>query len=194
MKYFAALVLLTASLNTYASDTLSSFFVTHDTNGESTISSVGSGIIFKDDYSHMGFAVNTSLGNAEVLTEDNYIEEYVAWELGLKFGYFSDISVYGEIGIDLGELIFNQHKYDDHDLVYDNDDYFNNTNFNHYHNEYDDRDHDHSNSLDAYIGVGAGINLGHLELTGHVRLRQIDGDHWSAAEFIYSGVQMSVSF
>jgi hypothetical protein len=176
-----------------------SVFVTHELNGESSITSVGVGMTFKSQHSNFGANVSMSLGNAEVVTSKLRVEDYLAWELGGKIGYFSDVSLYLEAGIDLGELMGRDHLDDDHDHYnsFDDDDYYDqDTHFDHYHDDYD-HNYDYrtaSDSLDAYIGIGGGIDFGHVQLNGHVRLRQIDSENWKALDNVYSGVTLSASF
>jgi len=195
MKLFPLTICVLASLysmNSKADDTVPSVFVSHEMNGDSTITSVGVGMTFKDHHSNFGANVSMSLGNAEIVTSKLHVEDYLAWELGAKIGYFSDISLYLEAGVDLGELIGRDHldedRYHDHSFNVFND----NDHHDHYHDDYEHRPI--NDSLDAYIGIGGGINFGHAQLNGHVRLRQIDSEDWSALDDVYSGVTLTVSF
>lgn len=198
MKYYpAALCILTSfiSINTYANESAPSVFVTHELNGQSSITSVGVGMNFKDTDSNFGAGISMSLGNAEIVTSKLNVEDYLAWEVGGKIGYFSDISLYLEAGIDLGELIGRDHldddRYHDHSFSVFDDDY----DEHHYHDHYDSHDHRPINdSLDAYIGIGGGVNFGHVQVNGHVRVRQIDTEDWKALDDVYSGVTLSFSF
>lgn len=172
-----------------------SVFVTHEFNGDSEISSAGVAFNFKQQNSGFGGAVLMSLGRADIVTTKLNVEDYLAWELGGRIGYFSDISIYAEAGVDLGELFGRGHldedRYHDHEF-YDGDDYHD-----HYHDHDDYYDHDNrfaNDSLDAYVGIGGGIKLGHVQVNGQVRYRQIDSEDWKAIDDVYSGVTVSFSF
>lgn len=178
-------------------DDSTSVFVTHEVNGESNISSAGVAFNFKQHDSNFGGAISMSLGRADIVTTKLNVEDYLAWELGGKIGYFSDVSLYLEAGVDLGELFGRGHldedSYHDHDHYYDDDDY--------YHDRYHDHDHDfghnhyhRSDSLDAYVGIGGGIKLDRISINGQVRYRQIDSEDWEALDDVYSGVTVSFSF
>lgn len=197
MKHFLSTLAMSTLLFSgfsVANDNAPAVFVTHELNGDSRITSVGVGMTFKDSQSNFGGNVSMSLGNAEIVTSKLNVENYLAWELGGKIGYFSDVSLYLEAGIDLGELIGRDHldedRFHSHNYNLFDDDYFHDDD--HYHNDYSANTT--SDSLDAYIGIGGGIDLGHVQLNGHVRLRQIDSDDWKALDDVYSGVSFSVSF
>jgi len=196
MKIFPFAICVLASLysfNLKANDNLPSIFVTHELNGDSSITSVGAGMTFKDNHSNFGANISMSLGNAEIVTNKLRVEDYLAWELGAKVGYFSDISLYLEAGVDLGELFGREHHDDDH--FHDNsfnlfDDHYDD-HHSHYH---DDHYSNRTDSLDAYIGVGGGINFGHVQLSGQVRFRQIDSEEWKSLDDVYTGVTLTMSF
>ena len=193
-KFLSALTISTLLFSGFsvADNNTPSVFMTHELNGDSTITSVGVAITFKDPQSNFGANVSMSLGNAEIVTSKLHIEDYLAWELGAKVGYFSDVSIYLEAGIDLGELIGRDHlddeHHDNHSYSSFDSDYFHDDD--HYHDDY----RTSTDSLDAYIGIGGGIDFGHAQLNGHVRLRQIDSEDWKALDNVYSGVTLSVSF
>ena len=147
-------------------------FYSHETNGDDYISGVGIGYTFADPSSKLGYQLTTSLNNAEVIATDGFVEDYVAWEGGIKLGLFSNLSLYVEAGIDLSEILF-------HDLRYDEHDYY----FSEYHDDFD-----------AYLGVGAGIQAGPLKVTAFSRKREIDSKYWEAESEVFSGVQFSLSF
>lgn len=192
-KFLSALTISTLLFSGFSvADNTPSVFVTHELNGDSTITSVGVAMTFKDSHTNFGANFSMSLGNAEIVTSKLNIEDYLAWELGAKVGYFSDVSIYLEAGIDLGELIGRDHldeeHYDEHSYSSFDSDYFHNDD--HYHDDYRTT----ADSLDAYIGIGGGIDFGRAQLNGHVRLRQIDSEDWKALDNVYSGVSLSVSF
>ena len=147
-------------------------FYSYESNGDDYISGVGIGYTFADPHSKLGYQLTTSLNNAEVVATDGFIEDYIAWEGGIKLGLFSNLSLYVEAGIDLSEILF-------HDLRYDEHDYY----FSEYHDDFD-----------AYIGVGAGIQAGPLRVTAFSRKREIDSKYWEAESEVFSGVQFSISF
>ncbi len=153
----------------YSSKNVETFY-SYEANGEDYISSVGIAFTKSSEKLGLGYQVTTQLNYAEVLATDGYLEDFFAWEAGVKFGLFSQIQLYGEVGIDLSELFF-------HDLRYDSrDDY---------------RYHD---NIDAYAGIGAGINAGPFSIKAFSRLREIDSRHWEADSEVFTGVQFSINF
>ena len=176
-KFLITMLTILASSNVFAdhpsgfNDRTTSIFYTYEGNGYDYIAGFGAGLTLKNSHSNWGIGLTTTFSNAEVRTEDGYIEEYFAWEGSVRFGHFSQVSIYGEVGIDLTEMLF-------HDLRYDHDDY---------HNEYHD-------DLDAYVGVGAGFNLGPLKVEAFTRLREIDSLYWEARSSHFTGVQFSINF
>lgn len=154
-------------------------FFSHESNGQDYISGFGVGLLFVNAETNVGFQLNTSLSNAEITSTDGYIEDFVAWEGGVKFGLFSDISIYAEVGIDLAELFFHDLRYDRHDYYYDD--------YSHGYYEYHD-------NIDAYFGVGFGVQLGPLKLEGISRLREIDSLYWESESELFTGFQVSLNF
>ena len=151
-------------------------FSTYESNGKDFIEGVGIGLTLKSSDSNLGFQLNTSLNNAEVRATDGYIEDYFAWQGSVKFGLFSKVSLYLEAGVDLTELIFHDFRYDDHDY-------------------YDDHNNEHyEDDIDVFVGVGAGIELGRLKLEGFTRLREIDSKYWEAESEVFTGIQFSINF
>ena len=148
------------------------FFFSHESSGEDTITSIGTGITIVNSESNLGFQLNTSIANAEVLSDDGYIEDYFAWEGSVKVGLFSNISIYGEAGIDLSELLFDDYRHDRHDYYYTR----------------------YSDDIDAYLGFGAGVQLGPLKVEAYSRVREIDSLYWEAQSENFSGVQFSLNF
>jgi len=149
----------------------SRIFYSYESNGEDFISAVGIGTTFKDPSSNIGVQFNTSLGRAEVLATDGYLEEYLSWEASAKFGFFSTVSFYVEGGFDILEAIAEDYRDDDFD-----------------------HDFDDENDLDSFIGMGLGFRSGALSIEGFVRLREIDNDTWEAESETFSGVQIAFNF
>jgi len=148
-------------------------FVKSESHNEDTLSSIGVSVLFKNQRTNLGLKVSTAIGTADIHDEALYKQEYLAWEAGIKMGYFSKLFFYGELGVDLAEFI-----------LHDRDDEY----------EYYDRHHHQDNDIDGYIGIGAGINFGKIQLETFARIRQIDSDGWQAQHVTYSGVQLSLSF
>jgi hypothetical protein len=147
-------------------------FSTYEANGRDYVEGIGVGSTTKNPDTKLGFEFSTSFNNAEVRATDGYIEEYFAWQGSAKFGLFSNISVYAELGVDLTEFLF-------HDLRYDN------------HVEYYGDYHD---DIDAFVGVGAGVKAGPLQFEAFTRLREIDSRYWEAESEVFTGAQLSISF
>ncbi|WP_196140233.1 hypothetical protein [Aliikangiella sp. G2MR2-5] len=149
-------------------------FYSYESNGEDYIYGIGTGLtLFSDSSSGFAGQLLTTFNQAEVTATDGYIEDYFAWEGIVRLGFFSNISVYGEVGIDLTEALF-------HDFRYDDDDYYDH--------------HHHNDDIDAFAGVGAGIRLGKFQLTAFSRLREIDSRYWEAEKEHFTGLQFSVNF
>lgn len=154
-----------------------SLYYTYEANGEDYIYGIGVALTYTDPDSNLGFMVTTSLNDATVTALDGYEENYAAWEAGLKFGLFSDISLYGEVGVDLSELLF-------HDIRYHYNDCFR---CGGYYDEFHD-------DIDAYVGFGAGIDIGPFKVEAFTRHREIDSRYWESASEQFSGFQVSVNF
>ena len=150
-------------------------FYSYESNGADFISAVGIGTLQKDLHSNLGFQLNTSIGYAEVLAEDGYLEEYATWEASVRLGYFSNISLFVEFGVDLGEALLDDYRYD-HDDYCHSDEYC-----------YED-------DVDAFVGAGAGLRAGPLQIDAFVRAREIDSRYWEAESELFSGVQVSLNF
>jgi len=167
----------------YDNDLSSSLFTSYESNGADFISSIGLATnLIQDD--KLGVQFNTSIATAQVLATDGYLEEYSAWQVGVKAGYFGRVSVFVEAGFDLTEAIFNDVRGDGHSVVYTNDGV----------TIYEEYDGYSRNDVDIYLGAGAGVNLGKLSLEGIVRWRAIDGDYWQADSEFFSGMQVSFNF
>ena len=167
----------------YENDLSSSLFTSYESNGADFISSIGlaTNLIQNDNF---GVQFNTSIATAEVLASDGYLEEYSAWQVGVKAGYFGRVSVFVEAGFDLTEAILNDVRDDGHSVVYTNNGV----------TIYEEYDSHSRNDVDIYLGAGAGLNLGKFSLEGIVRWRAIDGDYWQADSEFFSGMQVSLNF
>jgi hypothetical protein len=146
-------------------------FVKHEFNSTDNITGVGISQNYASISKVLVGQVNSSINFAEILTQDQVLEEFLAWEIGGKLGYFSDFFIYVEAGIDLTELAFS--------------------------NERDDccRDFTHDdNNIDGYAGLGGGVDLGVLRLELFTRLRQIDSKNWQSESHVFYGAQLSLLF
>ncbi|NVJ50615.1 MAG: hypothetical protein HWE13_13620 [Gammaproteobacteria bacterium] len=126
---------------------------------------------FTDEHSNLGFQVGTSLSSAEITDFDGYVDEYAAWEGFARMGLFSDLQIYVEAGIDLGEMIVHDDRH--HDYYY-----------------YDD---DH-NEIDFYMGAGIGISTQNIDVRAFSRYRYIDGIYLTDNKDWFSGVEVSIHF
>ena len=178
-----------------------SFFVTNEQNGNDYIRGIGVSSLHKINGTHMGIEVDTSLSTAEIFDGDGGSQDYVAWELGGKFGYFSDIFLYGEFGFDFGEFTFQGREEDSNrrscqcrDEEYNNQNYSSDYYSNDLNPNFNYDNHDESNDIDFYLGVGTGVDFEHIQLTAYARYRQVDGEGWAAEGRVFSGVKLSLSF
>lgn len=180
------LFLLTFSANAYQSPKFG-FFVKNEVNGDDYISGVGSEIWLTNQDSNFGISVLSSIGKAAVTDKKNIQHDYIAWEAGVKLGYFSDVFAYAEFGFDLGELAFQDRNEEENNNVY-------------YGNEGNNfiaanrRRYDEANNIDGYVGVGAGFKFEHLQIEAFTRIRQVDGEHWKAEHQTFVGAKLSVVF
>jgi hypothetical protein len=166
------LALLLASMNTTATDRFT-IFSKQEFNDTDTISSVGFSGIINSHRNNFKSEVITSINSVTVIDQFGYEQEYYGLDLGVRFGYFSDLFVYFEGGFDVFEATF---KHDDDSLIFDYDD------------RYD------SNNLDGYASVGAGVQAGNLRFEGFLKARQIDSDYWEASRSLFYGLQFSLAF
>lgn len=149
-------------------------FVQYEFNDTDSIKTVGVANFIPFYNSDFGAQAMTSFSFAEVMTKDNYLQDYLAWEAGFRMGYYGAVIAYIEAGIDLTELVLNTQRGDCCGSFNDNDNY-----------------HD---QVDGYVGIGAGLQIQALTIDAFVRLRQIDTRYWQSAEQSYYGIQLSVSF
>ena len=194
------LLLLIFSLSNFASaytDKSFSFYAINEYNLNDSITGFGASIQHNVYNSSLAFSIDTSLSNAEVVDIDGVEQSYLAWEVGAKFGYFSQVFLYAEFGFDFGEFAFQSR--DNEGRFYHNESYGDSIkNRQDYYNSYEvnisSSVDDYSNDIDAYIGLGTGIDFGHVQFSALVRYRQIDGEFWKANNQTFTGVQASISF
>lgn len=163
------------------------FFIKNEVHDSDHISGVGAEMWLTNSDSNIGIAVLTSIGHGAVTGRDNKQHDYLAWEAGVKLGYFSDVFAYAEVGFDLGELALQDRNEDDDYHIYsgDEDSDFIISNR---------RRYDEANNIDSYLGVGVGVKFEHIQLEAFTRLRQIDGEYWKADNQAFSGAKLSVVF
>ncbi|MFT6898784.1 MAG: hypothetical protein ACJA13_003211 [Paraglaciecola sp.] len=149
-------------------------FVQYEFNDTDSIKTVGVANFIPFHNSDFGAQAITSFSYAEVMTKDNYLQDYLAWEAGFRMGYYGAVIAYIEAGIDLTEWILKTDKNDCCGSFNDND---NNQDY-----------------IDGYVGVGAGLQIQALTIDAFARLRQIDTRYWQSAQQTYYGIQLSVSF
>ncbi|MFC0119166.1 hypothetical protein ACFFK7_14735 [Pseudoalteromonas xiamenensis] len=166
----------------YQNATSVGMIVKNEWHDSDTITGVGIEAMGYFNQSPFGFSVSSALGVADVRVKDRQRKEsYATLDTGIKVGYFADVFVYGEVGLDLFEMLF----YDlsrSHRVAYNDGFYL------------DTDDKPRNNSIDGYIGVGAGINVEPFKVEVFTRYRQIDSEDWEAQNSIFSGVQVSMMF
>jgi len=177
------------AFSSVAKDSFSVFISSEHQSGDQ-IAGIGVSALLKNSETNFGVSVLSSLANSEVIDNRGINQHYLAWEVGAKFGYFSDVFFYAELGFDFGELALQDRdedrRYDFHD---DNGD-LDFTDF----IEIRDRVHDSSNDIDGYVGIGVGYDFGRFQIEAFTRYRQIDGEYWKADNQTFSGVRASISF
>ncbi len=152
-----------------------SIFYNHEFNGPDTIRSLGFGNTSIDPHNHLGFGFSSSFNYANVTTKEYRTEEYFAWEASAKFGYFSQISLYAEAGIDLTELMFGDFRVN-----------VDNTEF-----HYGDNN---SDKVDTFFGIAAGYSMEVLKVELMTRWRNIDSEYWEAESEVFTGISFSLNF
>ncbi|MFQ3196703.1 MAG: hypothetical protein ACI8R9_001926 [Paraglaciecola sp.] len=149
-------------------------FVQYEFNDNDTIKTVGVANFIPFYNSDFGAQAMTIFSYAEVMTNDNYLEDYLAWEAGFRMGYYGVVIAYIEAGIDLTEWALKTQRNDCCESFNDND--------------------NNQDQVDGYIGVGAVLQIQALTINAFARLRQIDTRYWQSAQQSYYGIQLSVSF
>lgn len=194
------LILIISSLSSSSSAHTTknfSFYAINEHNVNDSITGIGVSILHSINNTPLGFSIDTSLSNADVIDVNGVEQSYLAWEVGAKFGYFSQVFLYAEIGFDFGEFAFQDR--DEESKTYHEQSYDNSTkNRNDYYNGYgvniSPTVDDYSNDIDAYVGLGTGIDFGHIQLSAFARYRQIDGEFWKANNQTFTGIKASLSF
>ncbi len=166
----------------------SSYFYSYEAHGSSYINGVGMVVYENYDHNKFGSQFITSLNTASVLTKQGIEESYFAWEASATYGYFSDIFIYAELGLDITELLLE-------DFLEKNR---NNNNCNQYDNcnDEDTIDLKAYKDIDAFAGFAAGVHLDNFKIEGFARLRKIDSkyDRWDAGTNWFAGVKFSIDF
>jgi len=183
---FMALFLATFNAHAFESPKFG-FFIKNEVNDDDHISGIGAEMWLTNRDSNFGISVLTSIGHSDVTDRDNIKHDYLAWEAGLKVGYFSDVFAYAEVGFDLAELVLQDRDEDDNYRIYSGDD----------DNDFvvsNRRRYDDANNIDGYVGVGAGIKFEHVQIEAFTRLRQIDGEYWKADNQAFAGAKLSLVF
>lgn len=163
MKYFVLVVFflfvfifIKSFVGIYDSLDMNLFFKL-EYNSIDLIILVGIEFMVKNNYSNFGVVFIMVLGLVEVFIKKGDWEIFFILDSGIKFGYFSDFFVYGEVGLDLIEFVF----YDDWK------DY-----------DYSDCYDDDYNNIDGYVGVGMGVDLKLFRIEIYVRVWEIDSCYW----------------
>jgi len=181
--------LLSCAFSSAAQDSFS-VFVSAEHYGENQINGFGVSALLKNSESNIGVSILSSIAPSEVIDTRGINQHYIAWEVGAKVGYFSDVFFYAELGFDFGELTLQSRGEDGRYHYHDDDDEFDFIDF----IEIRDRVEDKSNDIDGYVGVGAGYDFGHFQIEAFTRYRQIDGEFWKADNQAFAGIRASISF
>ena len=166
-----SLLLLMTPLSAMAEQ---SIFVKYEWNEDDYIVGVGgSKVFFENNHGFQAQAV-ASINYNEVLTTTGQFQDFYSLDTGLRMGYFSNVFLYVEAGVDVFDLVL-------HDLRYDDD----------YHYRYRD---DHRDDVDGFAGLTLGFQADHVRISGFVKARQIDADTWESEHNIFYGAQLSLVF
>jgi len=191
VKTISVLFLLCSAFSSSAEDSFS-IFISSEYHGEDQINGFGVSALLKNSESNIGVSILSSIAPSEVIDTRGFNQHYIAWEVGAKFGYFSDVFFYAELGFDFGELTLQSRGENDRNDYgyYDDDGELDFTNF----IEIRDRVEDNSNDIDGYVGIGAGYDFGNFQIEAFTRYRQIDGEFWKADNQAFAGFRASLSF
>ena len=133
------------------------------------ISSVYLSATLADSVSNVGMRFSTGLNFADIINSYGETDSYVAWDIAMKFGYFSDLSFYVEGGFDLGEaLVDDSNENEEYDEGFDNVDYF--------------------------LGAGTGLTLENLGLNFFGRYRHLNGLYLEDTSEWFTGMEFSIYF
>jgi hypothetical protein len=165
-----SLLLLSGVVNAKQEST--SLFVKYEFNADDRIVGVGTSFLTQDYHSNVRGEAISSINHSEILDENDHYQNYISWDVGVRLGYYNNVFVYVEGGMDFLELIIDGDKDDD--------------------NSFEDRDT--GNGIDGYAAIGAGIIVDKLRLEGFVKARKIDGDYWESKHQIFYGAQISLLF
>ena len=169
-KIIFLLVFVIMALPLHADDLLS-VSASRESSDIGEISSVHLSAILANPSSKIGIQVSTGLNFADILNYNDELHSYVAWDVILKFGYFSNLSIYVEGGFDLGEAIVEDVSGSDED--WEDDDF---------------------NSVDGFLGVGAGLILDNIGINLYARYRHLNGPYLDDTSDWFSGMEFSVYF
>ncbi|WP_233267324.1 hypothetical protein [Paraglaciecola sp. L3A3] len=152
----------------------STIFVKHELNADDKITGIGVSFLTQENhYSDFRGEAISSLNYAEVLDENDQVQNYISWDVGMRLGYYNDVFVYVEGGLDLLEMI-------NGDINKDDDYYF--------------EDVENGNGIDGYAALGAGVDLKKIKIEGFVKARKIDGNYWQSKHQLFYGAQFSLLF
>jgi hypothetical protein len=182
-------ILLCCSFSSVAKQNLS-IFISNAYHDEDRVTGFGASVLLKDSVSNFGVSVLSAIAPSEVIDTRGFKQHYLAWEVGAKFGYFSDVFFYAELGFDFAELALQNRDEDRQYGYHDDDGDLTFTDF----IDIRERVNDNTNDIDAYLGIGAGYDFGRFQIEAFTRYRQIDGEYWKAENQTFAGIRASISF
>ena len=143
-------------------------YLTTESRNQQTISGLGVQFIVLAPRSELGIGIFSSLNHAKIYDQQGDIQQFAQWGVGGKLGYFDFFELYTEIGIDMSEGMGN--------LAYVS--LFERDEYDEFNSFEQDKNDDLPFNVDAFIGVGTGININQFITVGaFARYRQIDSDH-----------------
>ncbi|WMS86105.1 hypothetical protein [Pleionea litopenaei] len=170
-RFILAFALFSALFNSASAENTFGMSVSREFADIGDITSLNLYSQFSDPHSHLGFQLGTSISRAEITDFDGYVDNYGAWEGFARIGLFSDIQIYMEAGIDIGEMLV----YDDrhHDYYYYDED---------------------RNEIDFFMGAGVGLSTDNVDIRVFSRYRYIDGLYLTDNQDWFSGLEFAVHF
>ena len=147
-------------------------FIKYETNDTDSIFGVGASFEMERRNSNMRAAFVTSINTMRIMDTNDIEQDFMAWDVGFKAGYFNTGFAYVEVGLDLLDLAVQHDRSDSSDTSDDSG----------------------SNDIDGFFGLGAGIETDNIRLETFVKARQIDAEAWESKKTMFYGVQLSVTF
>ena len=174
MRLFVGLLLCMLSFTGWSKAFDFDLLVQYEGNNSDSISSIGVASLSRVNYSDVRFGMVSYINYASVTDQWQEKQNYLGWDIGARLGYYRDLYIYAEVGVDALEVLLEDLRGDDDRSYYSDED--------------DDFD------IDAYASVGVGVQTKSLRLELFVKARKIDGSNWESEHTQFYGGQLTIPF